>query len=680
MPDKASTPPTIRSPRRTALALLAALLLALVGLGAALAWAVASPTGTRTLLSWVPGLRIAGESGALLGNFAAEQAELALPRGGSLVLSRLRWQGLRLEHDDARAAAWALRLSIASLTAERAELHWVGDPKPNPPPESLKLPLAVDIARLRVGEFRFDPALAPLRELSLGLHLAGNAAGGAAGKESHRIENLSLYWERLQASGELSLGADAPLPLNARFAVKGEADAQADLPAFDAALSVQGPLQHFKLEARLRAEQQALDAQAQVQPFAAWPLAEVNASTRELDLAALWSAAPHTALSGQVVGHASSPSGKTQPLSLRAELQNGAAGRWDERRLPVRGLSLAIAGDIGSLQQRGELHLELGSARQAGGSLSATGRWNGPTWQLDAQLRDLTPTALDQRAPAIVLSGPLALNGRGGLPPFGTGSSAGPGEVGLNGRLQGRLLGAPGQGPAGPLALLLDASLSPQRISVRQLEAKAAGASAKLKGEAERVGASAAQPGTWQLRGTLALSDFDPRPWWAAARPQAGDAKPGAAKADARAIAPPPSPPRINADAQFDLRIPEEKAAGRKPRSLLQQLAAWRGQAKAQLRNSQFGGVPLAGELALESHAARQRLLGHARLEAGGNQLTLDGEIDATATASDRWKLQLQAPKLDSLAPLLRLLRPASPPQTSAGSLSAQAEAEGRWP
>ncbi|HEY1392121.1 MAG TPA: translocation/assembly module TamB domain-containing protein, partial [Methylibium sp.] len=160
----------------------------------------------------------------------------------------------------------------------------------------------------------------------------------------------------------------------------------------------------------------------------------------------------------------------------------------------------------------------------------------------------------------------------------------------------------------------------------------------------------------------------------------AGDAKPAGAKTDARAIAPPPSPPRINADAQFDLRIPEEKAAGRKPRSLLQQLAAWRGQARAQLRDSQFGGVPLAGELALESHAARQRLLGHARLEAGGNQLTLDGEIDATAAASDRWKLQVQAPKLDSLAPLLRLLQPGSPPQASAGALSAQAEAEGRWP
>ena len=52
------------------------------------------------------------------------------------------------------------------------------------------------------------------------------------------------------------------------------------------------------IERALDKPAQSLDAQAGLRPFADWPLADLQASTRALDLSALSASAPVTSLSG----------------------------------------------------------------------------------------------------------------------------------------------------------------------------------------------------------------------------------------------------------------------------------------------------------------------------------------------------------------------------------------------
>lgn len=701
----AEAPAPVRRRRRSwLLALAATLLLAIAGLIGAIVWSVGSETGSRLLLSWLPGLRVAAPTGVLAGDFAAERVELSLPRGGSLVLTQLRWQGLRFERDV--AAPWSVRVAVRSLEAERGELRWVAGPPaatPSPPPAALQLPLGVEIGSLRLGELRLvgNNNMAPVREITAGLSLAGGAG-------THRIEKLSLLWDRLALAAEARLGAAAPMPLDARLDVRsvpapaaaassvaGAADDTLALPPWGASLQARGPLQRFSLQAALRAQDQTLDASAEVTPFAPLPVSQVDARTRELNLAALSSHAPRTALTGSLLGrlepprNASADGRQSQPLQLQASFDNDAAGRWDEGRLPVRKLRAEARSDVRRPQQ-GELRietLELGSTAQAAGSLQGSGRWDGQAWSLTTNLYNIAPASLHARAPAVLFGGPIAIDGTGGLPlPAAPASAASAPaaatlamdlRAALNGRLLARA-GSPALG--GPLALQVDAAYKPGQVSIRKFEASAAGARARLQGEGTRS-AVAGKPGQWQLKGEAAIENFDPRPWWPeATTPAPAPRQPGRTADKARqATQAAAAAPRLNADASFDLVVPERANANAKGSSTAGWLATWRGQARATLRDSQLAGVPLTGELSLTTDNAARQVLTDALIEAGGNRVALKGSLDAASPEGrgDRWTLETRAPTLATLAPLLRLVSPAA---TVSGALEAQAEVQGRWP
>lgn len=685
--------------RHAVYALLAVLLLGLAGLVGGVLWAVGSEAGTRALLSWVPGLRVAEASGALLGNFAAERVELALPHGGALLITKLRWQGLRFERE--AAAPWSVRLAITRLEADRAELRWVAGPPSTtrtPPPAHMRLPLGVEIGALRLGEFRLagNSSMAPVRDISAAINLA-------AGEGTHRISGLALAWDRLRLAGDASLGAAAPMPLTARLdlrsvvappAAAGSSAAATALPPWGASLQAQGPLQRFALQAALRAQDQSLDAKAEVTPFEPLPVSRVDLGTRDFNLAALWSAAPRTAITGQLLARLDAVAGagqNTQPLHAEASFDNNAAGRWDQGRLPVRRLQLEARSDVRKPQQ-GELRietLELGSATQAAGRLRGSGRWDGQLWSFTSNLEDIAPAGLDARAPALLFGGPIAVDGSGGLPwsapaPAGPAAAASaPLAVDVRGALNGRLLAKAGSPAlAGPLAVQIDAGYKPGQVSVRKLEASAAGAQAHFKGEGERNAGAAGRSASWHLLGEGSIENFDPRPWWpaatqAAARAASAPAAPSKAKAALDRVG---TAPRINADASFDLHVPERAPGSALARSTAAWLAAWRGQAKGNLRDSQLAGVPLTGALSLATETSGQRLLTEAQIEAGGNRIALKGALDAapsTQGSGDRWTFDAQAPTLATLAPLLRLALPAA---DIGGSLEGQVQLSGRWP
>jgi translocation and assembly module TamB len=630
---------TARRGVRWLLAGAATLVLLLAAAAACITWALRSEAGSAWLLTLLPGVQVDAPKGLLLGDFEAQRVRLMLPGGSdSITLARVSWRGVSLGRGD--HGRW-LHVVINELHAQSIDVL-TSPSKTNEPlrqPADLTLPFELEVRSLQAGAVYLSAlGKKPLEQLQGRVHL------GAAGGSEHRVDQLSLGWDRLQARGTARIASSAPMQLDAALGLAQSAFGA--LPAWSASVSLNGPIAAPVLLATVRTQPaakeapQSLDARATLRPFAAWPLGDLQASTTALDLSAFSSAAPSTRLSGQAVA---TSSGLDQPASIDIEMNNTAAGRWNENRLPLRRFTLAIGGrpdNTAELELR-RFEAELGSAAQSAGRVSGSGRWSRERWNIAATLAALQPALLDARAATMQLSGPVDV----------TGSAAA--SVNVKADLQGQLAE---RGPARAVRIKLDSNLSAHRIELREAQVQAGAARASLAGLATHVEATA----PWQIKGQAALVDFDPALWW-----------PGAEDSPWRQ-----APNRLNGNGTFDLAVPA--AAATLPPAAL--LAGLRGEAAATVANSVLAGVPLAGELSLRSAAGNQALP-LLTLDAAGNTLRLEGRIGTTGDGTnDRWDLAIDGPALSRLAPLLKLLQPGALDNTLTGSLSASARLSGRWP
>ena len=701
-PASPAPPPKRRWPRvlgwTAGLGLLAVALL--VGaLAGGLWWAVRSESGSAWVVSRLPGVEVTAPRGVLLGDFAAQRVQVTLPGGTTrIVLTDVGWRGLQV-HRSGTPGLW-VRVGMDELHAARLDLLLTPSDTKTPltPPTTLELPVQLDIAALRIDALH-AAALGdkPLRDLRARVQLGADRGG------THRIDELSAAWERLQASGAAHIATRTPFELSAQLDLSQAGGTSAavpvppatsasapgtvpdrptiDLAAWQAALALAGPLEKPTLRATVRSAAtaahpaQSLDAQAGLRPFADWPLADLQASTRALDLSALSAAAPITSLTGRATVQTEA---LDRPVDARITLSNDAAGRWNEGRLPLRSLNAEL---IGRPNDRSAFELkrfdaELGTREQTAGRLEGRGQWTAIRSTLTASLRALQPSLLDARAPDMLVGGPvsvvmltpLAPAAGASAPasaPLGAPAGAGP-RFDVQVDLTGALAASTGRGQvqtAGKtVQLKLDAGLDAQRIELREARASANGASARLTGSATRSPAAAA----WNLQGRAALVDFDPVPWW-----------PGREDSPWRR-----GPHRVNASGDFDLQWPLDPAAP---------WSAVRGNAQVAITDSVLAGTPVEGQASLRS-VDRDQADATLALQVAGNQLKAQGRF-ATAMAagpghssglgighSDHWDVTLDASALSVLAPLWRLVRPAGSDGTLAGALTASARVDGRWP
>ena len=658
-------PPAPPAPRRPLRLRWGWIVACVVGLGLALAaftgwWALTREAGTRWLIGMLPNVAAVGTHGALLGDFNAERIDIELPRHGAVRLHGVAWRGLRV---GAGSGASLLHVALAQLEAARVEIvPGAPDPAAPPaaaPPRDLRLPVELEIAALRIAQLDAK-ALAPqpLRELQARVHL------NADGATRHRIDGLSLAFDRLRVQGRAQIDALAPLAVD--LALSAAQDGTLANAQWSAQATLSGPLAEPALRATLRAQPaagrdgtagtpQSLELAATLRPFAAWPLGELNATAQALDVSAFVPGAPATALSGRATARTE---GIDRPMTLDADLRNAAAGGWNDARLPVRRVLLQLSGrpdDTGTVELAA-FDAELGDTKAAAGRVTAQGRWTRSGWSLDATLAGVQPARLDARAAPMTLAGPLRL--RGSAP--GTTPATVDATAELNGALAAR-------GPARAVQLRLNlgwrGDAQGDRLELREAIANAGGAKATATGTLVRNAGAA----TWQARGQAALVQFDPRPWW-----------PGREDSPWRK-----GPHRLDAQARFDLAVPAAAAsapAGRTP-GIVERLAGWRGSARVTLADtSVLAGVPLGGELQLASDAGDHATLA-LRLAASGNRVNVDGRVAKRPGATDdRWTLAVDAPALASLAPVWALLQPGAAAPALAGRLKADAQLEGRWP
>ena len=607
----------------------------------ALWWLLATEAGAQWLLPRVPGLQVSGISGSLLGPLSVQQVELPLPGEGA----RLRLQDFSWSAPQLRTApgVW-LRIGFDRLQARRVDL-WLSDEPSSDiePPADLALPIGLDVAELRVEEFHVDGLDTPLRQLRARVGL------GADDGRLHRVDELQLAWDRLRLSGRAQVGTGGTMQLDAALALKQSAGGAGD---WSADLGLNGPLVAPQLQARLRAQAspsrpaQTLDASASLRPFAAWPLGALQASARALDLSALHADAPLTALDLQA---SASTQGRDLPAELQLTLDNREAGRWNEGRLPLRTLSLHLQArpDQPSQLEIQAFEAELGSSRAVAGRLSGSGQWNPASWRVDTRLAALRPALIDVRAPDMRLDGRLQLDGSG----FDGRVAPGP-QVEVRGQLDGQLLG---RGPAQPVRVRLDLLAQRLQIELRELLAQSGDARARLTGRLTRATPQAG----WAARGQATLREFDPLPWW-----------PGREDSPWRQ-----GPHRLNAHADVDLALPAQ--AG----SAAQWLQRLRGRAQVGLEPSRLAGVPLSGELSLQT-GADGRTTAQLELEADGNRLQADARLDSLAAdgRGDHWELKADLPAMKRLQPLWKLALAGGADARLAGKLNAEARIDGRWP
>jgi translocation and assembly module TamB len=648
------------------------LLIALgAGIVAALFWAAGTVGGTAWVLARLSsagiGVEVVEPEGVLLGDLRARQ--VTVTQGGTrIVIDRPQWRNLRASYTP-YPETW-VALNAEALSAERVTVTTTPQPadgKPFTLPQRLRLPLELRIDDLRVSELHL-PGLEgrPLRDVQAQLKL-GDDQGSM-----HRVERLSARLDPLLITGRLSLGANAPMPIEAelRAVQSGTPAADPVLPPWakslqadwQAQLQAKGPLARFEAQATLRAQGQSLDASALVAPAEPWPLPRLKATTQNLDLSALLEKAPLTALSGDI----SITPAADNTLVAVARLSNAEPGRWDMQQLPLRSLAVDLRANTAQAGQARKIevsHIEalLSDGRQDAGRLEGKGRWEAGDVQLEAELHQLQPSLLDPRLAPMSLSGPITLTAQDvAQAATAQATKTWPSFKALI-DLKGRL-----KQPERAVQLRLDAIGTEQLIELRELRASAGETHATLKGQADRNGDA------WQIKARAAMADFDPRPWFPTG--------PGAGwQAGAY---------RLNLTGDANLQLPDAVWAapsGKAAPGWPQRLAAVRGDASAELRETQLASVPISGRVSLRHGSTREAFQAKAALDVGGNSLQLEGQVAPDSQGqSDRWSAEARAPMLAQLAPLLRLLM--TPEQASnllegfAGSLDADAQMSGRWP
>ena len=208
LPEPPAPLPAQRRGPRVLLASAAAFVVLLVALATGIGWALRSESGTAWLLALAPGVLVEAPKGLLLGDFEARRVQIRLPGSdASVTLANVGWSGLTLTRGE--AGRW-FRLVVEELHAGRVDVLMAPNKTSEPlrQPAELKWPFEIEVRALSVTELRFS-ALGdkPLLDLSAQLHL------GAAGGAEHRIEQLRLGWDRLQARGSARIASGAPMQL-----------------------------------------------------------------------------------------------------------------------------------------------------------------------------------------------------------------------------------------------------------------------------------------------------------------------------------------------------------------------------------------------------------------------------------------------------------------------------------
>ena len=390
----------------------------LVACVAGLWWWAGTDGSLARALSW------AGQSQPL----TFERASGSLRAGGRV--EQLTWQqgGLRVEVTGLAVVwqPWSLLRRKLELTQLAADNVTVNDERPPPveppsPPTALGLPLAVVIDSFAIGELRLTRPFA----------FSATAIAGRYEFDRllHRLDLLNAQVAAGRYSGSAALSSSSPLTLDAQLsgALQTAVPGSATPLALSFQATARGPITALLAQANLQLTPQAAtgknksagqpqaSATARMLPWAAQPLAEADATFRDLDVASVWPEFPQTQLTGSARVRPSTETA-TPDWQLQTTLTNKLPGPWDSQRLPLDSLEASGEWRGGTALVR-TLKATLGS-----GELVASGEWAGTAasatsaaqaWKLQATLKNINPALLHSQLAALPLDGEATAQSQG---------------------------------------------------------------------------------------------------------------------------------------------------------------------------------------------------------------------------------------------------------------------------
>jgi translocation and assembly module TamB len=353
-PDTATTRPAHRG-RWIALAIVALVVIAVVGV---VGWGL-SERGLPFIVD-----RIVARSG---GRVSVEGASGSI--AGPMRFRRVTWHGAdaTLVADDV-VVDWNpgtllhRHLSIRGLGARHVDVAIKpSQGAPASPPTDLRLPLAIDVDRLAIGEF--DWHTGPRSGRISGLEL------GYSGDESaHHIRDLALVSEYGALRGSIDIGTRAPLDVSGRATLDGDAT----IKGAHAEATLKGPLARLNVAMTGTYRDAALSLQAVATPFSSTPFASATAELTGVDASTFDASLPHTRARLHL---AFSPQG--EGITGTVDLVNEAPGPIDANAVPIAQLAAkfaldttalrldAIEATLGGGSARGEARIALASSARS---------------------------------------------------------------------------------------------------------------------------------------------------------------------------------------------------------------------------------------------------------------------------------------------------------------------------
>lgn len=370
--------------RRWFFALVATLVVALVLVLSALGLAATQTglSGMARLVTWISGgsIAIEGAKGRLIGPLRID--ELGVERPGL----RVRLQDLAMDWKP--SSLLRRRLTVSSLSAATVRITALPSPAPTEPPQSLTLPIAVEIERLDVGRLVLGslgatsgvdhPGIAPVVELSkLSARLSSDG-------RKHRLSELWLSIPVGRLSGEAQLDGERPFPVDARATLSGASEQK----AYRVAATALGTLDAFTLLADADGFDLKGQARIDVTPFASIPLKRAQIEVGEADPAAFRPGFPQAALALRADLQPQRAAQSLPPerwgVAGPIEISNRTPGPIDRGLLPLRALKANASWREGRLELN-EIDLAVNGKGRAAGAAS----YEGGQAKLDLEVREL---------------------------------------------------------------------------------------------------------------------------------------------------------------------------------------------------------------------------------------------------------------------------------------------------
>jgi translocation and assembly module TamB len=362
-------------------------------------WLVASSSG----LQWLIGvaehqsggkLSAHGVNGSLFASFGMKQ--LVLHGDGwriTLHDAQIQWQPAALLRGE---------LKVLRLDARKVEVLSLPSDKPPVLPDSLRLPLALNVSQMKVDSLSIIN-----KEGAAPDFVASKVEARFLGDANHlQLQMLKAHLSAGEFAGSAEIASTKPYVLKAQASLDTAMQLSGRLQQIHFTAESSGDLQHVIVKLDGNGAGVNINGTAQLVPFSAVPVSHVQFAFSGLDAERLFDGAPPALVSGSA-DLQGTPGGELEgALSVR----NAHAVAMDRNGLPVRGVTARVRLSS-SLWQLQQLDVQLLNGSHITGAAS----WAQQRGKLAAQLRvhDLDLSALDTRLPSTQLQGDITLNGIG---------------------------------------------------------------------------------------------------------------------------------------------------------------------------------------------------------------------------------------------------------------------------